>query len=115
MSLPDFIIEPENLEDAVMQILASIAMEEIGFSHILNSEGEKIQYMIGTLDNSQNQAANPGARPTVSELLDINDSVANLLQTVSINQLHLFNKMNVALNAYISELREDYEASNPQP
>ncbi|MCL1804267.1 MAG: hypothetical protein FWG30_11670 [Eubacteriaceae bacterium] len=112
--MPNFAIEPSNLEDAVMQILASIAMEEIGFSHILNAEGEKIQYMIGTLDANET-AVNPGAQPTVSELLDINDSVANLLQTVSINQLHLFNKMNVALNAYISELREDYEASNPQP
>ncbi len=45
MSMPSF---PKNdpaiqREDAVNQILSSIAMEELGLSHILNAEGEKLQ------------------------------------------------------------------------
>ena len=45
MSLPSFpnIDPPIQREDAVNQILSSIAMEELGLSHILNAEGEKLQ------------------------------------------------------------------------
>ena len=51
MSLPSFPVvnPPIELEDAVNQILSSIAMEELGLSHILNAEGEKLQYILGTL------------------------------------------------------------------
>lgn len=46
MSLPSFPVvnPPIEREDAVNQILSSIAMEELGLSHILNAEGEKLQY-----------------------------------------------------------------------
>lgn len=57
MSLPTF--PDENLsinrEDAVNYILTSIAMEELALSHILNAEGEKIQYVIGTLDKNNEE------------------------------------------------------------
>ncbi|MCL1804268.1 MAG: hypothetical protein FWG30_11675 [Eubacteriaceae bacterium] len=56
MSLPNFSSLPANLEDSVYQILASIAMEEIGMSHIINAEGEKLQYVLGTLDGSPGPA-----------------------------------------------------------
>lgn len=51
MSLPSFPVvnPPIEREDAVNQILSSIAMEELGLSHILNAEGEKLQYILGTL------------------------------------------------------------------
>ena len=41
MSMPSFpnIDPPIQREDAVNQILSSIAMEELGLSHILNAEG----------------------------------------------------------------------------
>ena len=44
MSLPSFpnIDPPIKREDAVNQILSSIAMEKLSLSHILNTEDEKL-------------------------------------------------------------------------
>lgn len=94
MSMPTFPLDPTILtrEDALNQVLSSIAMEELGLSHILNAEGEKLQYVLGTLPGG-------GLTPTVDELLDVNQSVQNLLYSVTQNQLMLKNKAYDALNA----------------
>ena len=91
MSLPSFpnIDPPIQREDAVNQILSSIAMEELGLSHILNAEGEKLQYILGTLPGLSGPAA------TVEEVLTANESVRNLLKTAVQNQLFLKAKMQV--------------------
>lgn len=34
-------------EEALTMIIASIAMEELALSHILNAEGEKLQFISG--------------------------------------------------------------------
>ncbi|GGH40524.1 hypothetical protein [Paenibacillus segetis] len=36
-------------EDAINLLLSSVALEEIGLSHIINAEGENLQYVLGTL------------------------------------------------------------------
>ena len=45
MSMPSFPPDGANLtrEEALTMIIASIAMEELALSHILNAEGEKLQ------------------------------------------------------------------------
>ncbi len=95
MSLPSFpnIDPPIQREDAVNQILSSIAMEELGLSHILNAEGEKLQYILGTLPGLSGPAA------TVEDVLSANESVRNLLKTAVQNQLFLKAKMQGALEA----------------
>ena len=74
MSLPSFPVvnPPIEREDAVNQILSSIAMEELGLSHILNAEGEKLQYILGTLPGLS------GPPATVSDVLAANESVRSL-------------------------------------
>ena len=94
LSLPAFPAAPDiTRDDAVNQILSSIAMEELGLSHIINAEGEKLQYVLGTLPGITGPAA------TIADLLNTNQSIQNLLQNASYNQLLLRSKMQQALAA----------------
>ncbi|MCI8809655.1 MAG: collagen-like protein [Oscillibacter sp.] len=95
MSMPSFpVVDPPiGREDAVNQILSSIAMEELGLSHILNAEGEKLQYILGTLPGLS------GPPATVSDVLAANESVRDLLEATVQNQLFLRAKMQGALEA----------------
>ena len=95
MSMPSFpnIDPPIQREDAVNQILSSIAMEELGLSHILNAEGEKLQYILGTIPGLS------GPPATVSDVLAANESVRSMLETAVQNQLFLKAKMQGALTA----------------
>mgnify|MGYP006922539632 CR=1 FL=1 len=51
MSMPTFpkIDPPLSREGSLNEIISSIAAEELSLSHILNAEGEKLQYVLGTL------------------------------------------------------------------
>lgn len=85
--------------DALNLLITSIAMEEIGLSHIINAEGEKIQYMLGTLvDADGNAIAGPATPATAEEVLKVNDSVNGTLKNVLRNQLLLQLKLEDALD-----------------
>ncbi len=92
MSLPQF---PETSDltrqDVINQIISSIAAEELALSHIINVEGEKIQYALGTLDGA------PGGS-TIENVLDINESANNMLSTILENQILLNGKLSDALS-----------------
>lgn len=82
-------------EDAVNIILASIGMEELSLSHILNAEAEKIQYALGTLQVGTDDAGNPvySESLTAAEVLEMNESAARVLRDVIKNQMLLGMKM----------------------
>jgi len=89
-NIPD--ISPEikiDNQQAVNLILASIALEEISLSHIINAEAEKIQYVLGTLEG----AANAEKPPTIEDLLAINHSVDKTLKTIIMKQMLLEYKL----------------------
>jgi len=95
--MPKFPTNTDGLtrEKVINQILSSIAMEELALSHILNAEGEKLQYILGTLHDDA-----PAEMPTIDQVLEINQSVRKLLETTSHQQLILKQKMCDALRAY---------------
>lgn len=94
MSMPSFPPNGADLtrEEALTMIIASIAMEELALSHIINAEGEKLQYILGTL---------PGAKPCAGpqDVLAVNKSVSSLLDVVAQNQMLLKNKLEKVLEA----------------
>lgn len=63
--------------DAINLLLSSIAMEEIGLSHILNAEGEKLQSFLKTCPDE------------LHDYLKINDSINKTLRTVVKSQILL--------------------------
>ena len=80
-------------DEALTMIIASIAMEELALSHILNAEGEKLQYILGTLPGGPKICVNS------QEVLAVNKSVKDLLDTVMQNQMLLRGKLEMALEA----------------
>ncbi len=75
-------------EQAISLLLSSIAFEELGLSHIINAEAEKIQYVLGTLEGEK-----PTFNPTFKDLLMINESVKETMEKVNKNQLLLLFKL----------------------
>ena len=93
MSMPSFPLDtpPMEREGVVNQILASIALEELSLSHILNAGGEGLQHILGTLPGQSLSGA------TAGEIIAANESVRELLEMSSQNQRLLMEKMETAL------------------
>ncbi|MFM9277950.1 hypothetical protein [Paenibacillus jiagnxiensis] len=76
--------------DAINLVLASIGMEELGLSHIINAEAEKLQYVLGTLPGSK-----PPFQPTFSDLMTVNRSIRDTLKEVRKKETVLANKLDL--------------------
>lgn len=61
-------------ESAINTIIMSIAMEELALGHILNAEGEKLQYILGTLEGSD-----PG-EITFCDIMAVNKSIQETMR-----------------------------------
>lgn len=96
MSLPIFpqIEPPLTREGSLNEIIASIAAEELSLSHILNAEGEKLQYVLGTLPGLDEAAA-------FDEVMKVNQSVQDTLSDIVEQQQLLVSKLSAAMTAPI--------------
>lgn len=107
MSMPKFPTEMHTpkLEEAINQTLSSIAMEQLALSHIMNAEGEKLQFVLGTLEDSKHEKHEKHV--TVDELLEINESVRKMLDTIVSTEVVLKVKMTDALEALKEHEKDD--------
>ena len=94
MSMPTFPKNdpPLSREGSLNEIIASIAAEELSLSHILNAEGEKLQYVLGTLPGLDEAAS-------LDEVLRINQSVKDTLSGIMEQQMMLSAKLSAALKS----------------
>ncbi|MFJ5795197.1 collagen-like protein [Bacillus atrophaeus] len=79
-------------DDTINLLLSSIAMEELGMAHILNAEGEKIQYALGTLPGLT------GPPSTLEDVLNMNASVRDTLDSLMKQELLLGSKLDSIAN-----------------
>lgn len=80
-------------EDAINILIASIGVEELALAHILNAEGEKIQYVLGTLEGTS-----PPEEVTLDNVLSINKSVIKTLREVIKAEILLHTKLENAVD-----------------
>jgi hypothetical protein len=99
MSMPTIPHEPHrpNRKQVIIDLLESIALEEIALSHILNAESEKIQAFVGEcLDFPTN--------PSCKEIIKFNKGVNQLLETVVMKEWLLLRKLENVLDFHDEDL-----------
>jgi hypothetical protein len=79
--------------DAINLLLSSIAMEELGHSHIMNAEGEKLQFALGTLPGVTAPLA------TISDIINVNASIQRTVKAISQKEFLMKNKLDSVLTA----------------
>ena len=92
MSMPTF---PKNdppltREGSLNEIISSIAAEELSLSHLLNVEGEKLQYVLGTMPGLDEAAS-------LDEVMQVNKSVKDTLSGIMEQQMALTSKLGAVL------------------
>lgn len=92
MSMPVIATSDATKCDALADIIQSIALIEAAISHILNAGGEEIQAAVGSLNSNLSPIAT-----TTNELLQINESIQNLLASVAALEEILQTKLNTVL------------------
>ncbi|MFJ8247739.1 hypothetical protein ACIQ4Z_19790 [Peribacillus asahii] len=76
-------IDGLDAQQVALLLLASIAFEELGLAHLINSEAEKLQGAIGTLVDDNDNLVNPDIKAeSLQELLKVNKSVEKTLQSI---------------------------------
>lgn len=97
MSMPE--IESSDIKkcQAITDLIESIALMETALSHILNAEGEKIQAAVGTLDKD-GKKTDPTPTPSIPDLIKVNNSVEEVVSTITLLEAFLRKKLALALD-----------------
>jgi len=81
MSMPVIKSSTTTKEQAYIDLMESIALEETALSHILNAEGEKIQKVVAMED------------VRAEDLLNLNKSVQSMVNTITRLEMILHSKL----------------------
>ena len=88
MSMPKIPKEKHrpDLDEAIIDLLESIALEEIALSHLINAEAENLQAFVGKdLDFPSN--------PSNTDILRFNVTILRLMETLMFKELYLLRKL----------------------
>ncbi|MBP1932163.1 hypothetical protein [Ammoniphilus resinae] len=88
MSMPKIPEEKHrpDLDETIIDLLESIALEEIALSHLINAEAENLQAFVGKdLDFPSN--------PSNNDILRFNVTVLRLMETLMFKELFLLRKL----------------------
>lgn len=83
MGMPVITSSTTTREQAITDIIQSVALEETALSHILNAEGEKIQKVVAMAD------------ATPEQLLAVNKSVESMVIAISRLEMILQSKLSL--------------------
>jgi len=111
MSMPEFPpIDPcLSQENALNMILHSIALEEAALSHVINAEGEKVQAVVASVNANKKCCL-----PDMQKLLDVNQSVYDVLEQIKEIQMLLKSKMNSVIE-YLPKPDPPLYCPEPEP
>jgi hypothetical protein len=95
MSMPTIPKEPHrpNIKEVTIDLLESIALEEIALSHIMNAEAEKIQAFVG-------ERLDFPTCPKNGDIIKFNKGVNQLLETIVMKEWLLLNKLENVLDFF---------------
>ncbi|WP_416829201.1 hypothetical protein [Ectobacillus polymachus] len=86
--MPTIPAEPHrpNRKEIIIDLLESIALEEIALSHLLNAEAEKIQAFVGECKDFPTE-------PTNCEILQFNREATRFVETILMKEWLLLRKL----------------------
>lgn len=92
MSMPQIPEEKHrpSLQETVIDLLESIALEEIAIAHLLNAEAEKTQALVSKLFHDDSPSL-------VNDLVKCNKATCKIVDTVIIKEWLLLKKMETVL------------------
>jgi hypothetical protein len=107
MSMPTIPKEPyrPNRKEVAIDLLESIALEEIALSHIMNAEAEKIQAFVG-------KDLNFPTHPKSGDIIKFNKEVNRLLETIVMKEWLLLKKLENVMDFIGKDKNHDDDESS---
>lgn len=81
------------LDESIVMLLSSIALEEMALAHIINAEAEKVQFVLGLFDSETGSETGT----EVAQILDVNESVQKTMHDVILKEMLLLMKFESVL------------------
>lgn len=88
------------MDETIIDLMESIAKEELALSHLINSESQKINAFVG-------KNLNFPTNPTNSEILTFNQSVNRMIDTVLMKEWLLLKKLET-----VTHIKSSYDHSS---
>ncbi len=85
------------MSEVVVDLLESIALEEIALSHLMNAEAEKIQMFVGKHHEAREKA-------TIHEIINFNRVVNQFLQVIVMKEWMLLTKLETVVEFNVEEV-----------